>query len=134
MSADGQTAISYSEVSATLERGHGRTDLRFFGRAFREKGLPGPYLVRDLRVFRRFVAGEEENFYTIHPATHTTRAYRLDELSGAEWDDAEKRETIANFERLIAEAASGTSGAGQAVGAASIPPPSQSSPPLPPKN
>jgi len=110
MGADGNTAIAYTELSYTLAGGPGSADLKFFGRAFWEKKADGPYVVKDIRCFRRFIAGEEENFYIVYPGTYTTRAWRYAGFSNAEWDGPEKRETIANFQRLIDESNKGNIG------------------------
>jgi hypothetical protein len=108
MSGDGSTPIVYAEFSKTLDSGAVTVPLTFFGRAFREKGLDGPYLVRDLRVFRRFVTEDEQNFYDVFGSTYATRAYRKDQFSNAEWDAPEKQETIGHFNDLISQAENGT--------------------------
>lgn len=111
MGPDGTTAIAYAEQSYTLGTGPQSADLSFFGRAFREKRVDGPYLVRDIRCFRRFIAGEEENFYLVNPSTYVTRPYRYGGFSDAEWNSPEKQQTIANFQKLIDETNAGNIGA-----------------------
>jgi hypothetical protein len=110
MAADGTTPIAYTELSYTLAAGPQTAELKFFGKAFWDKRIDGPYVVKDLRCFRRFIAGEEENFYITYPNSYTTRAYRYTGFSNTDWDAPEKRETIANFERLINETNRGNIG------------------------
>ncbi|HEY5952625.1 MAG TPA: choice-of-anchor X domain-containing protein [Kofleriaceae bacterium] len=105
------TPIVYGEKSYPLEPGKRTADIVMFGRALREKGLDGPYVVRDIRGMRRFVDTDEQNFFFTYAPTLTTRAYRHDEFSDAEWDEPERRDTIANFERLIEQTRSGEVGA-----------------------
>jgi hypothetical protein len=100
VSPDGAVPIAYVDVSAPLAEGRGRVELVFFGRAVRGAQLDGPWLVRDLRGFRRDVDGGE-NLPWSDPRTHLTAAYRAADLSDAEWDAPEKREKIEALEALL---------------------------------
>ncbi|MBL9018347.1 MAG: hypothetical protein JNL83_29440 [Myxococcales bacterium] len=104
------TPLVYGEKSYTLEPGKRTAELVMFGRAFVEKGKDGPYVVKDMRGMRRFVDTDEQNFYFVYGKTLTTRGYAHTELSAAEWDEPERRDTIANFERLIRETRDGYNG------------------------
>jgi hypothetical protein len=101
--ADG-APIAMSKLSYTLAKGRGAADLVFFGRSVREHGAAGPYLVTDIHGLKR-PEGDEGDVWWRHAATHRTRAYRLEDLSDAEWDDPERREKIAHFERILDELA-----------------------------
>jgi hypothetical protein len=107
---EGEDPIAYTEPSYTLEMGKQKATLKFFGRAFVEKKVNGPYVVKDVRCFHRFINGEEENFYATYDKTITTRPYQVTQLSGAEWSDPERDETIANMSRLIEQTKNGEIG------------------------
>jgi len=104
------TPLVYGEKSYTLEPGKRTPELVMFGRAFVEKAKDGPYVVKDMRGMRRFVDTDEQNFYFVYDRSLTTRSYAHTEFSGAEWDEPERRDTIANFERLIRETRDGYNG------------------------
>jgi hypothetical protein len=110
----GEEPIAYTEPSYTLPLGKQKAALKFFGRAFIEKKKSGPYVVRDIRCFHRFINGEEENFYATYDSTLTTKPYAVTQFSSAEWSDPERDETIANMSRLIEQTKSGE--IGQPVG------------------
>jgi hypothetical protein len=112
----GDEPIAYAEPSYTLPLGKQHAALKFFGRAFVEKKQSGPYVVRDIRCFHRFIQGEEENFYATYDGTITTRPYTVAQFSSAEWSDPEKDETIANLSRLIEQTKNGE--IGQPIGPA----------------
>jgi hypothetical protein len=80
--------------------------LVFFGKALRDAGEPGPYRLADLRGFKRAMPGSggEANVWFSDPQIRTTRAWRVDQFSPAEWDSVEKREKIARLEALIGDA------------------------------
>jgi hypothetical protein len=109
MGPDG-TPIVFGEKSYPLEPGKRTAEIVMFGRAFHEKAIDGPYLVRDIRGMRRFIDTDEQNFYFTYGKQLTTRRYRAADFSSAEWDEPERRETIANFERVIEQTRSGEIG------------------------
>ena len=109
MGADG-TPIVYGDKSYPLEPGKRTADIVMFGRAFREKAKDGPYIVQDIRGIRRFIETDEQNFSFVYARTLATRGYKATEFSDAEWDEPERRDTIANFERLIRETKDGELG------------------------
>lgn len=108
-SGDGEAAISYSDVSYTLEAGRGKVDLRFFGKIFHDKGVDGPYLVKDFRGLLN-LWGEEENIWWSDPRSHQTKPYKRTDFSPDEWDSEEKREKIKAFEDLISKTEAGEIG------------------------
>ncbi|MGZ3439330.1 MAG: choice-of-anchor X domain-containing protein, partial [Polyangia bacterium] len=110
MSADGSVPIGYSQMNYTLAPGRQSVDLVFFGRMFAERGLDGPYLVRDVRGMLLSLDGGEHNIPFEYGATYLTKPWRRAEFSPSEWDAPEKREKIATLERLIAETAAGKIG------------------------
>jgi hypothetical protein len=106
------TAIVYGEKSYTLEPGKRTADVLMFGRAFVEKAKDGPFIVKDIRGMRRFVDTDEQNFFFTYGKQLTTKPYKANEFSSAEWDEPERRDTIANYERLIDETKAGLIGGG----------------------
>lgn len=109
MAQDG-TPIVYGDRSYPLEPGKRTAEIVMFGRALHEKGKDGPYVVQDIRGIRRFIDTDEQNFFFVYGKTLTTRGYKHTEFSDAEWDEPERRDTIANFERLIRETKDGELG------------------------
>jgi hypothetical protein len=112
-SASGDTAIAYAERGQTLSAGKSTATLVFFGRAIRDSQIAGPYVVKDVRGMKRNDSSEgsdEANLWFTWDSELRTRPYPKDALSDREWDDAEKRQSIANFERLIDEVQSGAVG------------------------
>jgi hypothetical protein len=94
--------IAYVDQSFPLHAGRQQVRLVFFGRVFRDRGLSGPYTIRDLRGFRRFVDGAEANIWWSYAGVHTTAAYDVAQLSDAEWDAPEKREKVRRLEAAAA--------------------------------
>jgi hypothetical protein len=74
--------------------------------------------VQDIRGMRRFIDTDEQNFYFTYPRTLQTQPYKHTQFSNAEWDAQEKRDTIANFERVIDETKAGMLGKGDEDGKA----------------
>ncbi len=110
MSHDGSVAIGFATANQTLGTGRAKVDVIFFGRMFGEKGIDGPYLVRDIRGERVFMDGEEHNIPFTYPSTYTTRAYRRADFSSDEWNSPEKTDKIARMKKLIADANAGRTG------------------------
>ncbi|HEY2747270.1 MAG TPA: hypothetical protein VGL86_21760 [Polyangia bacterium] len=110
MSGDGQTAIAWTDQSYPLDSGKQNVTLTFFGKAIRAVGLPGPYVIRDVRGFERFLDNSEANLWFSYPQAHGTRAYALAEFSDGEWDSDEKRAKLAQFQSLIDDTAAGHTG------------------------
>jgi hypothetical protein len=100
--ADG-APIAFGEKSYPLEPGKHSADVVMFGRAFHEKAIEGPYIVRDIRGMRRFIDTDEQNYFFTYGKELRTRRYAHADFSGAEWDEPERRETIASFQRVIDE-------------------------------
>jgi len=103
LSADGEVAIAYVDTSATLAAGKTRVELVFYGKIFRDLAVDGPYLIRDLRGFRRDLDGGE-NLHWSDARSHTTAPYPHTDFTDQEWDADEKREKIRAFEDLIEQA------------------------------
>jgi hypothetical protein len=110
MSSDGSVAIGYTQMNYTLSPGRQNVDLLFFGRMFGERGVDGPYLVRDVRGLLLSLDGGEHNIPFEYGSTYLTKPWRSAEFSPSQWDAAEKRDKIAAMERLIADTASGKIG------------------------
>jgi hypothetical protein len=102
--ADGTTPLATSKRSYPLKAGRQQVDLVFFGKVLSDQQVDGPYVLKDVHGLRRMGADEHNNVWWQHGGTHRTRAYAAADFSSAEWDDPEKRERLATFERVIAEA------------------------------
>ena len=103
LSGDGEIPIGYVDTSATLAAGKTSVELIFFGKIFRDLAIDGPYLIRDLRGFRRDLDGGE-NLYWSDGRAYPTRPYPRSDFSDQPWDSDEKREKIRSFEELIEQA------------------------------
>ncbi len=98
VSADDSLPIGYVDQSLPLAAGRQKVALVFFGRVLHDVGASGPYLVRDLRGFERFLDGSQANLWWAYAPTHRTRAYDVNDFSAAEWDAPEKQDKIRRLE------------------------------------
>lgn len=110
MSGDGSVPIGYTQMNYTLAPGRQSVDLVFFGRMFSERGLDGPYLVRDIHGMLLMLDADEHNIPFQYDTPYVTRPWKRAELSPAEWDAPEKREKIATLHHLIDDTAAGRIG------------------------
>lgn len=101
MAQDG-TPIAMTKLSYPLKAGRRTADLTFFGKVIYDHGVDGPYVLRDLHGLKRVEDGES-NVWWNHPGQYQTKPYKAHELSDAEWNDPERLERLANFERVIKE-------------------------------
>jgi hypothetical protein len=102
--ADGTTPIATSKRTYPLEAGRRKVKLVFFGKVINDQEVDGPYVLKDVHGLRRMGDDEYNNVWWQHAGAHRTRSYASTDFSGDEWDDPEKRERLATFERVIAEA------------------------------
>jgi hypothetical protein len=102
--ADGTTPLATSKRSYPLKAGRQKVDLVFFGKVLNDQQVDGPYVLKDIHGLRRMGEDEYNNVWWQHGGSHRTRSYASTDFSGDEWDDPEKRERLAAFERVIAEA------------------------------
>jgi hypothetical protein len=102
----GQEPIAYADTHYSLAVGKQTVKVPFFGKAFHDKGLDGPYLVRDIRGFLRSF-GPEANLLWSEPRTLTTRAWKRSDMSPSEWDAPERHATLDSMRQLAAQTASG---------------------------
>lgn len=109
MAADG-TPIAWAEKPSPLGRGHHAVELVFFGRGIVEKGLNGPYHIRDVRGWLNFFNGEEMPIWFHEPRTFTTRPYLAKSFSGAEWNGPEKQAQLRSLEETLRKTQSGELG------------------------
>jgi hypothetical protein len=98
--ADGATPVATSRRNLPLTAGRRTVDLVFFGKVLADQQIDGPYLVRDIHGLRRQQA-EELNVWWRYAGVHRTAAYAADDFSPEEWNDPERRERLASFERAI---------------------------------
>lgn len=119
--ASDNTPIVFGDKSYTFEPGKHTADVVLFGRAFVESAKDGPYVIRDIRGMRRFIDTDEQNFYFTYGKSLTSRPYTHGQFSSAEWNDPERTDKIAAFERLIDETRAGV--IGQNAGSQVVPPP-----------
>jgi hypothetical protein len=96
------TPIAMTKLSYRLQAGRRTAELVFFGKVIRDRGVDGPYRVKDVHGLKR-AEGDEHDVWWRHPAAIDTQPYGASEFSDAGWDDAERRERLANFERVIRE-------------------------------
>lgn len=113
LAADGATPIGWITPHWTeLAKGSSRVELSLFGKVLRDRGIPGPYVIANLRAVRR--AGEvDEGAWWSDPRSFTTDRFALDDFSPEPWDGAERRDTIAALQASIAEQEAAERGAGQ---------------------
>lgn len=97
---DGEPLV-WTRFKGELERGVQEVPLRFFGKALRDRGIGGPYVVAELRG-ARYREGVEPNLAAMPPARtrHETRPYRIDEFSPAPWESPKKQATVAKLAAL----------------------------------
>lgn len=110
MSGDGQTPVAWAKENRTLEAGKQAVECRFFGKIFHDKGVDGPYLVKDIRGFLRFNDDKEMPIWWKHEGTHLTKGYKPVDFSSKEWDDPEKTQTIDRMKQMIADTKAGKIG------------------------
>jgi hypothetical protein len=78
---DGETAIAFGKVVATLPVGDSSMNLSFFGKILRDKGIDGPYVLRYLMLFERDpVKGDDYSGETVDRA-HTTHPYKAKDFA-----------------------------------------------------
>jgi hypothetical protein len=111
----GKTAIAYAEWSQSLVLGKSVVPLKFFGKAFHDVGVDGPYLVKDFRGFLRptGAAVEQANVWWSDAHTYTTKAWKRGDFSSADWDDPEKRDKIRQLEAIASASAAPSPSASQ---------------------
>lgn len=85
-----------------LAAGRQRVELALFGKVLHDRGLPGPYTIRNLRAERRADAAEVEAWWS-DPRELVTEAFPLAAFSAAAWDGPERQEIIATLEQSIVE-------------------------------
>ena len=118
-----QRFVATSSWEGQLEKGNHTVELEFFGKVLKDRGIDGPYVVRDIRgrrnnspvtpdmVERSMRTGEEISgthteplWEYVDPApNHETQAYRASEFSGQEWTSEEKNERIEFLENMANE-------------------------------
>jgi hypothetical protein len=102
--ADGTTPIAYVREFAQLAAGKQQVTVKFFGKIFHDKGFDGPYVIRDVRGFLRFLDSGEMPIWFMWPHEHRTAPYPRAQLDPDEWDDPEKRARIQGYEELLEQA------------------------------
>jgi hypothetical protein len=98
VAVENDAPIAYVDQSFPLRAGPQHVVLTFFGRVFHDRGLSGPYVIRDLHGFHRFIDGEEGNVWWTYEKAHRTAAYDVAAFSDAEWEAPEKTEKIRRLE------------------------------------
>ncbi len=113
LAADGATPIGWITPHWTeLAKGSSRVELSLFGKVLRDRGIPGPYVIANLRAVKR--AGDvDEAAWWSDPRSFTTDRFALEDFSPEPWDGAERRDTIAALQASIAEQEAAERGAGQ---------------------
>jgi hypothetical protein len=101
--SDGKTPIAAARRSYPLAAGHRSVKLVFFGKVLTDRGIDGPYVVKDVHGVKRQGAEEYNNVWWSWEGEHRTRGYSAGDFSDAPWDDPERRARLAAFERVIAD-------------------------------
>lgn len=78
--------IARANFRGSLAKGGQSIDLVFYGKIIRDHGVPGPFVVRDLRGYRTR-PGEQPNRADMaaHADDYTTKAYALDVFTSEPW-------------------------------------------------
>jgi hypothetical protein len=108
--SDGKTPLGMSKKSYPLAAGRQTVKLVFFGKVLADQKVDGPYVLKDIHGLKRQGPDDANNLWWSHDAVYRTRAYAAGDFSGAAWDDPERRERLAAFERVIAEMERGRAG------------------------
>ena len=118
-----QRFIATSSWQGQLEKGSHTIELEFFGKILNDRGIDGPYVVREIRgrrnnspvtpdmVERSMQTGEEISGTHTEPLweyvesapNHETGGYRASDFSKAEWQSEEKNERIEFLEKMANE-------------------------------
>jgi hypothetical protein len=101
--ADGVTQIGWITDSwHELAAGPAKLDLVLFGKVLRDRGIAGPFVIRNIRAERRSTDDEVEMFWS-DPGTYATRAFALEAFSTDPWDGQERSEALAAMRQAIDE-------------------------------
>jgi hypothetical protein len=101
--ADGTTPIATSKKSYPLKAGRQTVKLVFFGKVLNDQQVDGPYVLKDVHGLKRMGDAEYNNVWWQHVGEYRTHAYASADFSGDEWNDPERTERLATFERVIHE-------------------------------
>jgi hypothetical protein len=86
--------VAFMRARQELGQGLGEVPMRLFGRVVHEKGVDGPFTLRDLRGYL-FLAGQDpDRRHVPDGATYTSHAYTLDDFSDEEYWDEEKQRHV----------------------------------------
>jgi hypothetical protein len=91
----GAEPVAWSRHKGELTQADREVRLLFFGKVLTDAGVAGPYHTGQLRG-ARYVEGREPDLESMpfHEGTYTTKPYRLDQFSDAEWTSDHKDEMI----------------------------------------
>ncbi len=96
----GDEPVAWTRFKGQLDGGPATVALRFFGKAIRSRGFPGPYRIGELRG-ARFDEGRQpdmDHMTSVRSAYETT-AYPLDVFSDADWTSPIKERKIEALRR-----------------------------------
>jgi hypothetical protein len=95
----GDQPIAWSRHKGDLTQADREVRLLYFGKVLTDTGVAGPYHLGQLRG-ARYVEGREPDLETMpfFEGTYTTKPYRLDQFSDAEWTSDHKDEMIQMLE------------------------------------
>lgn len=99
----GKTPIAvYDDYVRPTAGGRQRVPITFFGRALREKNVNGPYSIRALHGVSKDFEGMDQYWsYGDRRPALVTSAYAASSFSADEWDSAEKRDKLAQYEKIL---------------------------------
>jgi hypothetical protein len=98
----GRTPIAiYDDYFRPTALGKQHATIAFFGRALKEKNVNGPYSIRALHGVSKDLEGADQYWKHDDDPVLLTKAYAATSFSGAEWESAEKRAKIAQYEEIL---------------------------------
>jgi len=100
--------VAFAAFKGELGAGEQAVPLEVFGKVLRDAGVPGPYVIRDVRGYR-FLDGQypdREQLATALDETWTTSAYALDEFTDEPWTSEHKQRMV---ELMLEDVARGLS-------------------------
>ena len=100
---DGTTQIGWiTEAWQQLAAGHSRVDLVLFGKVLRDRGIAGPYIIKNLRAERRNDDSDIEMWWADH-RSFRTQPFALEVFADEPWDGEERAAAIAAIQQAIEE-------------------------------
>lgn len=91
----------YDDYFRPTMAGRQSVTMTFFGKVLKEKNVNGPYSIRALHGVSKNLNGADLYWKYNDDPILLTSMYAAGDFSGAEWESAEKREKIAQYEDML---------------------------------